>query len=62
MTPMPAETLSISTAQISQNCLVLWASFSATLRWVIIDLPAGGVHPAGASRPAAGDSRTRRPS
>ena len=55
MTPMPADTLSISTAQISQNCFVLWASLRATLRCVIIDLPAGGVHPEG--RQPAGGSR-----
>jgi hypothetical protein len=30
ITPMPAETLSVSTHQISQNCAVLCASFRCT--------------------------------
>jgi hypothetical protein len=48
MTPMPAETLRQSTAQISQNCLVL----CALLRWtwpevIIAFCVAGGVQPSG---------------
>jgi nuclear transport factor 2 (NTF2) superfamily protein len=39
---MPADTLSVSTAQISQNCLVFWTSCRATLHCVIIDSPDGG--------------------
>ena len=53
-TPMPADTLRQSTAQISQNCGVLCASLSATASRVIIAraLSTGGVQPSGASRPA----------
>ena len=48
MMPMPAETLRQSTAQISQNCAVLWASFRSTWPVVIIALAlAGGVQPSG---------------
>ena len=49
ITPMPADTLSISTAQISQNCGVLWASRRCTLPWVIIPLlGVGRTQPSGA--------------
>ena len=48
MTPMPALTLRQSTAQISQNCLVLCASRRCTWCWVIIVLVSlGGVQPSG---------------
>src|SRR6476646_6366285 len=48
MMPMPAETLRQSTAQISQNCAVLCASFRCTCPVVIIALALpGGVQPSG---------------
>ena len=48
MMPMPAETLRQSTAQMSQNWAVLWASFKWTWPVVIIALAlAGGVQPLG---------------
>ena len=54
MTPMPAETFRQSTAQISQNCLVLCASLRWTLCWVIIALDvSGGVQSSG-RQPAGG--------
>ena len=37
MTPMPAETFSVSKPHSSQNCLVLWASRRCTEPVVIID-------------------------
>jgi hypothetical protein len=56
ITPMPAETLRHSTAQISQNCTVLCASFRWTWCWVIIALlDALGVQPSG--RQPVGGSR-----
>ena len=54
ITPMPAETFSVSTHQISQNCGVLCASFRWTWCCVIIDLVSlGGVQPSG-RQPAGG--------
>ena len=54
--PMPAETLRQSTAQISQNWIVLWASLRWTFPVVIIALAlATGVQPAG--RHPGGGSR-----
>ncbi len=56
MMPMPAETLRQSTAQISQNWAVLWASLRWTCPLVIMALASvGGVQPAG--RQWAGGSR-----
>ena len=55
MRPMPAETLRQSTAQISQNCVVLWASFRSTwpvviMAWALADgVQPSGFHPAGGS-------------
>ena len=46
MMPMPAETLRQSTAQISQNCSVLWASLRWTLPARDHGLGAGGRRPA----------------
>src|SRR5258705_2780128 len=53
ITPIPADTLRHSTAQISQNCLVLCPSFRCTCLATIIDLAACGVQPCGA-HPGAG--------
>ena len=55
ITPMPALTLRKSTAQISQNCAVLWASRRWTWPCVIMTLApgAGGAQPSG-RQPAGG--------
>ncbi len=55
-TPIPADTFRHSTAQISQNCGVLMASFTCTWRcvtMVLLALAGDGVQPAG-FQPAGG--------
>src|SRR5262245_10512827 len=66
MMPMPAETLRHSTAQISQNCRVLWAFLRSTCPVVIMALAlVGGVQPSGrqaATTPAfRGPTRSSQP-
>ena len=54
ITPMPADTFSVSTHQISQNCGVLCALLRWTLCCEIIALSSlGGVQPSGC-QPAGG--------